>query len=93
MTKLINSYKVGDLVFATAGRENGKMFLVLDVEGNTAVISDGKSRKIAGAKRKNIKHLRHAGVKSERLANYRLGDNLTDAEIRKEIVILREGVL
>ncbi len=81
-----NTYKIGDLVLATAGREEGKLFLVIGTEDNRVIIADGKSRKIGSAKRKNIKHIQFTGVRSEKLLNV----DLTDVEIRKEISNLRE---
>ena len=47
----------GDLVKSLAGRDFGKIFLVIGVEGKFAYIIDGRVRKIAKPKKKNVKHL------------------------------------
>lgn len=48
---------VGSVVKAKAGRDCGGLFAVVAAEGSCCFIADGKSRKLASPKRKNIKHL------------------------------------
>lgn len=48
---------VGDLVKSLKGRDEGCVFLVVDVRENKATIVDGKTRKLNAQKTKNIKHL------------------------------------
>lgn len=50
----------GSVVRAAAGRDCGGYFAVTDVQNGYCFIADGKSRKLASPKRKNIKHLRPA---------------------------------
>lgn len=51
----------GLIVCATAGRDKGKFFVVLESDKGYALIADGKSRKLSSPKRKNVKHLRQTG--------------------------------
>ena len=48
----------GSVVRAEAGRDGGKFFAVVDADEKYCLIADGKSRKLASPKRKNIKHIR-----------------------------------
>ncbi|MDE5583354.1 MAG: KOW domain-containing RNA-binding protein [Ruminococcus sp.] len=49
---------VGSVVRASAGRDKNKFFAVTELEGDDyCFIADGKSRKLASHKRKNIKHI------------------------------------
>ena len=48
----------GSVVFAAAGRDSGGHFVVTDLDDGFCYIADGKSRKLAKPKRKNIKHIR-----------------------------------
>ena len=48
----------GDIVLSTKGRDKGKYFLVVKVEGKIAHISDGKVRRVTALKKKNVKHLK-----------------------------------
>lgn len=49
--------KKGSVVRATAGRDSGKLFAVIEVQGGYCFIVDGKSRKLSSDKKKNIKHI------------------------------------
>lgn len=48
---------IGSVVKATAGRDSGRLFAVTDIQGGYCFIADGKTRKLASYKRKNIKHV------------------------------------
>ena len=44
---------IANLVQATAGREQGKYFFVLETDGEYLLLADGKSRRIEAPKRKS----------------------------------------
>ena len=48
----------GSVVIAEAGRDGGKYFAVVEADEKYCLIADGKTRKLAKPKRKNIKHIR-----------------------------------
>ena len=52
---------VGSVVRAKAGRDCGGFFVVTVLGKDHCFIADGKSRKLASPKRKNIKHLSATG--------------------------------
>ena len=52
----------GSIVRAKSGRDKGKFFLVLSVEGHFAFIADGKTRKLENRKTKNLLHLAATAV-------------------------------
>ena len=52
----------GSVVRATAGRDKGGFFVVLDTQGSFALIADGKRRRVQSPKRKSIKHLAPTGT-------------------------------
>ncbi len=47
----------GSVVRACAGRDGGGYFAVVDVQEGYCFIADGKSRRLASPKRKNVKHV------------------------------------
>ena len=57
---------IANLVQATAGREQGKYFFVLETDGEYLLLADGKSRRIEAPKRKKQKacslHRRERGA-------------------------------
>ena len=48
----------GDFVLSLAGRDEGRIHLVIDADENYAFIADGDTRKVQKPKKKKIKHLR-----------------------------------
>ena len=46
-----------DLVLATAGREKGRLFFVVDVQNEYLLLADGKSRRLEAPKRKKCRHV------------------------------------
>ena len=48
----------GSVVRAEAGRDGGGYFVIVEADEKYCFIADGKTRKLANPKRKNIKHIR-----------------------------------
>ena len=59
-----------DLVLATAGREKGRLFFVVDVQNEYLLLADGKSRRLEAPKRKKCRHVQR-----------RAADGLVSAQI------------
>lgn len=68
---------IGSVVKAVAGRDSGKLFVVTDIQDGYCFIVDGKHRKLASHKRKNIKHVSPTGSMID------INDNITDKKLRK----------
>ena len=74
------------LVEATAGRERGKLFYVLETDGDYLLLADGKSRKVEAPKRKKRKHVRFISDTGDRVAaKIEANEKLTNSELRKSI--------
>lgn len=52
----------GCVAKSLSGRDAGRFYAVLSVEGGAALIADGKVRRLERAKRKNAKHLAATGT-------------------------------
>ena len=48
----------GMVVISAAGHDSGQWFVVTDADGRYAYLADGKERKLAAPKKKNLKHVR-----------------------------------
>ncbi len=48
----------GKVVLSSAGRDKGKLFVVLGADGRYVYVADGKKRKMCAPKKKNIRHIR-----------------------------------
>ena len=73
-----------DLVLATAGREKGRLFFVVDVQNEYLLLADGRSRRLEAPKRKKCRHVQRAGAAPEELAA-----KLRSSELRKALAVYR----
>ncbi len=75
-----------DIVKSTAGRDKGKPFFVLEVEGDFLLLADGKTRKLERPKRKKRKpaaFLARTGCRTA--GKIRSGEKLTNSELRRTL--------
>lgn len=49
---------IGGVAQSTAGRDKGRLYLIVGMEGETLLLADGKYRKVSDPKPKNKKHVR-----------------------------------
>ncbi|MBM7853848.1 ribosomal protein L14E/L6E/L27E [Desulfohalotomaculum tongense] len=81
-------FKVGQLVCSTAGRDKGKLYLVIgSAEDNRVWVADGSVRRVENPKKKNIKHLR----KLPFIAGIPAGGKIRNGDIRDSITKYRES--
>ena len=80
-----NKYGIGEIVRATAGRDKGKLFIVMDIiDDNYVWIVNGKNRTIDRPKKKKIRHLKAAGASDYQIREKILsGKKIFDSEISK----------
>ena len=75
-----------DIIISLAGRDQGKLFYVIDVEDNYVLIADGKGRKLENPKRKKLKHVRRVSRTETRVAAKLLhGDKVLNSELRRDL--------
>ena len=87
------SISKGDVVVSLAGRDKGKLFFVLNTDGQFAILADGKVRKLEKPKRKKLRHIQIATRKECHLAEkIRQGSTILDSELRRELAILRQDI-
>ena len=82
-----------NIVRSDAGRDKGKLFIVLAVEGEFLLLADGKSRKVENPKRKKRRHVLFVSAEENRLADkLKRGEKITNSELRRTLAIFREEV-
>ena len=75
-----------DIVISLNGRDQGKLFYVMHVEDNYALLDDGKGRKLENPKRKKLKHVRRVTRTETRVATKILnGDKVLNSELRRDL--------
>ena len=76
-----------DIVKSIAGRDKGKLFFVLDTEGEFLMLADGKTRKLENPKRKKRKHTAFVMHSDCRVAEkIRSEEKVTNSELRRTLV-------
>ena len=82
---------IANLVQATAGREQGKYFFVLETDGEYLLLADGKSRRLEKPKRKKRKHIEQIPRTESRIAEkIRNGDKVLNSELRRELAVFSQ---
>ncbi|SHF08789.1 hypothetical protein SAMN02746089_01283 [Caldanaerobius fijiensis DSM 17918] len=76
----------GQIVKSKMGRDSGRYFIVLAVDGGYAFIADGELRKVDKPKKKNIKHLLKTNECDEFIRDKILsGKKISNADLRKAL--------
>ena len=74
------------LVVSKAGRDQGQLFYVIDVDEQYVYLADGKSRRLEKPKRKKRKHVEQVPRTESRIAEkIRNGEKVLNSELRKEL--------
>jgi len=75
----------GDIVYSKAGRDKDKVFVVLSVlEGQYALLADGRLRRVDKPKKKKLKHLLKSGHASSYIAEkLSEGMKVTNPDLKK----------
>ena len=82
-----------NIVRSDAGRDKGKIFAVLAVEGEFLLLADGKSRKVEHPKRKKRRHVLFVSAEESRLTDkIKSGEKITNSELRRALAAFREEV-
>lgn len=78
--------RIGALALSTAGRDRGRPFLIVGMtDDGTALIADGKLRKVGNPKKKKLKHLTILSASSEERRQKILAGQATDAFVRRTL--------
>ena len=76
--------KRGTVVESQKGHDKGRLYVVIELCENYALLCDGKRKTLSGPKKKNIGHIADTG-KAIELSAY---SPLYDAHIKKELLRL-----
>lgn len=82
-----------NIVRSDAGRDKGKLFVVLSVEGEFLLLADGKTRKVEHPKRKKRRHVLFVSAEKTRLSEKIIGnEKFTNSELRRTLAAFRDEV-
>jgi ribosomal protein L14E/L6E/L27E len=82
-----------DIVRSDAGRDRGKLFVVLAVEGEYLLLADGKCRKVESPKRKKRRHVLFVASDETRISEkIKSEEKITNSELRRALAAYRQEV-
>ena len=82
-----------NIIRSDAGRDKGKLFVVLAVEGEYLLLADGKSRRVEAPKRKKRRHVLFVAAEETRVSEkIKNNEKITNSEIRRTLAAYREEV-
>jgi len=82
-----------NIIRSDAGRDKGKLFVVLAVEGEYLLLADGKGRKVEDPKRKKRRHVLFVAAEETRVSEkIKNNEKITNSEIRRTLAAYREEV-
>ena len=85
----ISDFNISDVVQATAGRDQGKLFYVIGEEDAYLLLANGKDRPLDKPKRKKRKHVQKVLRSETRVAEkLRLGDKVLNGELRRDLAFV-----
>ena len=85
----ISDFNISDVVQATAGRDQDKLFYVIAQEDEYLLLANGKDRTLEKPKRKKRRHIQKVLRSETRVAEkLRLGDKVLNSELRRDLAFL-----
>ena len=82
-------FMIADVVNPTAGRETGKLYYVVGLDGEYLLLANGKDRSLEKPKRKKRKHANKVLRSETRVAEkLRAGDKVLNSELRRDLAYL-----
>ena len=82
-----------NIVSSDAGRDKGKLFVVLAVEGEYLLLADGKGRKVESPKRKKRRPVLFVTADATRLSEkIKSDEKITNSELRRTLAGYRTEV-
>ena len=85
----ISDLIISDVVISTAGRDQGKLFYVIDADPVYLTLANGKDRTLEKPKRKKRRHIQKVLRSETRVAEkLRNGDKVLNSELRRDLAYL-----
>ena len=87
----LSDFNIADVVIPTAGRDQGKLFYVIETDPVFLYLANGKDRTLDKPKRKKRKHIQKVLRSETRVADkLRLGDKVLNSELRRDLAYLSQ---
>ena len=85
----LSDLNIADVVMSTAGRDQGKLFYVIETDPVFLFLANGKDRTLEKPKRKKRRHIQKVLRSETRVADMlRIDDKVLNGELRRDLAIL-----
>ena len=85
----LSDFNISDVVKSTAGRDQGKLFYVIDADSTYLTLANGMDRPLDRPKRKKCKHVQKVLRSETRVAQkLRSGDKVLNGELRRDLAFI-----
>ena len=54
----VNRFRAGQMALSDAGHDRGKLYVILEVQGESILVANGLNKTVEKPKKKNIRHVR-----------------------------------
>lgn len=83
----------GQVIKSKAGRDLGKIYIVIDIQDEYVYLVDGNLRRLENPKKKKKKHIQPFNVIIATI-NHKIENDkkLTNADIRKELIVYQKDL-
>ena len=85
----LSDFNIADVVASIAGRDQGELFYVVNMDAQFLMLANGKDRTLDRPKRKKRKHVQKVLRAETRVADkLRSGDKVLNSELRRDLAFL-----
>ena len=89
----LSDFTIADVVASTAGRDQGELFYVVNMESEFLMLANGKDRTLDRPKRKKRKHVQKVLRAETRVAaKLASGDKVLNSELRRDLAFFSRGL-
>ena len=82
-----------DIVLSVAGRDQGKLFYVMETDGAYVLVANGRERRLECPKRKKLKHVRKVPRTESRIARKIASvEKVLNSELRRDLAAFRQEI-
>lgn len=83
----MKQYEIGMLVRSKSGHDHGKVYVIIDVQGEYLFLVDGRIRPLAKPKKKKVKHVQRVDILLQEIVEKKLNNTLIDENIKRAIML------
>lgn len=87
----MRQYEIGMLVRSISGHDQGKVYVIMDMQDEYLFLVDGRIRTLAKPKKKSSKHVQQVNVVLTELVEMKENNTLIDEKIKRAIKLYEES--